>query len=87
MEAWKRWQRVGASSSWDSGARSTTSLGLGMVEPKGKAPDFLMLGPDTDSGAEPERASYPRREQQGSETEKALPKVTQQGRAYLNPCP
>ena len=52
-----------------------------MVEPKGKAPDFLMLGPDTDSGAEPERASYPRREQQGSETEKALPKVTQQDKS------
>lgn len=67
--------------------RSTMSLGLGMVEPKEKAPDFLILGPDTDSGAEPEHASYPRREQQGSETEKALPKVTQQVKTYLNPCP
>ena len=63
------------------------SLGLGMVEPKEKAPDFWVPGPDTDSGAEPECASYPRREQQGSETEMAFPEVTQQVRAYLNPYP
>lgn len=68
-----RWQRVGASSSWDSGARSTTlPWGWAWLNQRERLLTSWMLGPDTDSGAEPERASYPRREQQGSETEKAF---------------
>lgn len=54
-------------------ARSSMSKRMGGGEPKENAAGFLLLGPDLTLT---QGTSFHRREQRGSEREKALPKVT-----------